>query len=814
VCQASTSIFWHFSPSCKQFAYIQILATVYLLWLLLATEASGQPNLSLLDEEPYDEITLDAENGNALLKVQPLDLPNRTLPADPRPNDSLRIELIEFPGELFDVYYGHITEIVLFESRLLKKARELSRQGKFDVAFEYLRYVESRQADYPGWRDTYAEYLLLHAASDHRLGHDETALSLLDQLDEIKPDQRGLASGFSQVCPSVLKQHIDQGDYAAARALLKRFKNTYGTLTKELVTDWEKRLSQRAEEQLALSEGFSRKQRFGKALQAIDRAKRIWPELPGIDSQARRLDKIYQRIVVGVSKLPSFDFRHRAFDDTSWRRVGRLVELPLFIFSGQGTEGGEYTSPWASVTWDEAHAKLTLEFPPRPLTFPSLSIRVAGSILQSSVFTNAQNPLVKAIEQRGPDRLRLELANRLLPESYLQEIYLQESDPIGSSVLHIGKGTSGPFLLLEQDDQVTRYGRNNPNTSEGGPRLDEILERKFPSITAALGALERGEIDLIDQVPPWYVGKLAKTPSIRLVPYRLPVLHVLLANPNRPFTSNRTFRRGLLYAINRPSILKDVLLEGSVVDGCEVISGPFAPGSGFDDPLRYAIDPQIKPRQYSPRLGKTLALVAARQLAPTSSSTPSKGSESDKTSGEKSDVGDEHTALTALDIPTLHIAHPSNEVARRACEAIREDLAEVGITVQLHELGTQNTSMALKKFDLVYAELAMWEPLVDATRLFGSDGLSGFTSAYLESSIEALREATTWETARVELRRIHRVVHDEVSLIPLWQLVEHLAIPNKSTLPIKRPIHLYDGVESWTMHALNPVVTHSGVLKP
>ncbi|GAG03284.1 unnamed protein product, partial [marine sediment metagenome] len=51
--------------------------------------------MRLFEEDPYDQMTLDNANDNVVLKLQPLDLPNRQLPDNPSPNDVLIVHLLE-----------------------------------------------------------------------------------------------------------------------------------------------------------------------------------------------------------------------------------------------------------------------------------------------------------------------------------------------------------------------------------------------------------------------------------------------------------------------------------------------------------------------------------------------------------------------------------------------------------------------------------------------------------------------------------------------------------------------------------------------
>jgi hypothetical protein len=48
----------------------------------------------LFEQDPFDQITLDEQNHGVVLKVKPLDVPGRQVPAKPPPADKLLVRLI------------------------------------------------------------------------------------------------------------------------------------------------------------------------------------------------------------------------------------------------------------------------------------------------------------------------------------------------------------------------------------------------------------------------------------------------------------------------------------------------------------------------------------------------------------------------------------------------------------------------------------------------------------------------------------------------------------------------------------------------
>ncbi len=172
-------------------------------------------------------------------------------------------------------------------------------------------------------------------------------------------------------------------------------------------------------------------------------------------------------------------------------------------------------------------------------------------------------------------------------------------------------------------------------------------------------------------------------------------------------------------------------------------------------------------------------------------------------------VGDEPGRLVvhALDVGLageIALAHPPGEVAQAACQAIQRQLKVVGIPVVLEEIRPGPPGAAPPDCDLHYAELAVWEPVTDAPRLLGERGPAGGCSPYMSLALADLQQAPGWKQSHQLLSRIHRVAHDDVALVALWQTVEHAAWRKELRGVGTRPVLLYDNVEQWQTASEEP----------
>ena len=120
-----------------------------------------------------------------------------------------------------------------------------------------------------------------------------------------------------------------------------------------------------------------------------------------------------------------------------------------------------------------------------------------------------------------------------------------------------------------------------------------------------------------------------------------------------------------------------------------------------------------------------------------------------------------------------------------------------GITFELQK--REKKIAVLVSGDLLYTELAMWEPLIDAQRLFGPGGVSQTTNPYINLALRDVEHAKNWEEVADQLHLLHRAVHDELVIIPLWQMMNQF-VHRRNLLGVgNSPIDLYQNVIQWKL---------------
>ena len=144
----------------------------------------------------------------------------------------------------------------------------------------------------------------------------------------------------------------------------------------------------------------------------------------------------------------------------------------------------------------------------------------------------------------------------------------------------------------------------------------------------------------------------------------------------------------------------------------------------------------------------------------------------------------------------LVLAYPDDQIAKMACDNIQQMWEAMGLTVVLKELKDEVIPDD-DDWDFLYYSISMEEPLTDVHRLFGRDGIVGQVSAPVEQNMQRIGYADSWQNAGKTLRRIHRQVVNDVTIIPLWQIKEHFAYRDNVQGIGKNPVHIYENVDRW-----------------
>ncbi|MEO1524404.1 MAG: ABC transporter substrate-binding protein [Planctomycetota bacterium] len=743
---------------------------------------SGKPEdtgLGLLQEEPHDIIYINEEAGGGWVKARRL--PMRDMPTSTR--GSLRFSVLGIEDNEFVVKWVDVETIDFWEKRLERETGERIARGDFVSAYPFLSILIR---DYPrrkGLTELRAEFLWQNAIQRAGRGEREESLAMLEELHRFAPryKQSQVIKAISGTTSTLMDALMKEGDFDNAQVLLARLKEDYKEFDLPAIRKWEGEFLGMAQEKREEAVAAVRAKDFRLARQKAKESLYLKPDIAGGEELLRRIEQTYPMVNVGVLQGASV-FDPVRLDNWSARRAGRLLYRNLFEIQGAAPEGGDYDFLFGSV--ETTPDRMMLELVLRQEKLPSPLNKIEVDLLADQLAMRA-NPsqstyfspwaaAVQGIGIDGPKRIQCQLRRpNVLPTCLLQ--INVDASWFGGEV----GGQTGDYRIASVTDDETRFvlteDAKRANRDGGKPR--EISEIRCGSGSDAVSKLLQGEIDVLDQLFPADAIRLAGKRDVKVVQYPLPTIHMLVPCSDHVFVSNKNFRRGLLYAINREDILKGELLENLESPGCKVLSGPFPAGLDDDDPLSYAYDQNITPRPFEPSLGQLLVEISKSLMAD---------------EAEKKEQPEPK-------LRPIRLAFPADNLSRVACEAIRSQWELIGLEVKLVELPVGQSYPEPDTADIVYVSAAIWEPIIDARRLLGPRGLAKSEDQLIGLGLRRLEEARNWREVRQRLMDLHAISHHELPVLPLWQMVDSFAYRSNVSGIGSRIVSLYQNAGSWRL---------------
>lgn len=755
-----------------------------LAWLALVSawsrEVSAQGGKRLYQQVPFDRITIEEMGMPQVLVVQPLKLPGRLVPSNPRPTEKLRLRLVNDARE-FEIAWGDIKKLELYEQIVLAETDKLIADGKLDEAFDYLVFLLDYYPKLEGLKNSRESFLYRSAGAAFSKQKYDEALAVLEELWAQNPQYRAsetaptLMAVLGNIADRMLAGYFEKEDYSSTRTLLKRLETTYKASNETFAKKWREQLDSLAAIHRDAAAEHLKAKRFAEAHDELSNMQAVWPEVEGGAALVAELRRLYPRVVIGVTH-PAHELAPTSLQNPAARRTGQLTSATLMQLKSLTAEGGVYASPLGTTTLSEDGLQLTFVLPPALAAASNAQGELPAAVWLSKVLLRTADPAsdeFNAAWARTIDSVRVASPARVITEFKLLHVMPQallRNVPLPTT----GVGNLKQYAILAQDSTVMRLVRaQSTETTPTSP--SEVAERVYDDTDRAINGLRRGEIDVIDVLFPGDINAFSSDPNIVVAPYNVPTTHLLTVRMNHPFLSNRTFRRALLYGINRQLILNKGLLGDRQIAGSQLVSGPFpAPFEGNQQGA-YAYDETVLPRPYDPRLAATLRILAEAEI---------------RSAKEK--------AMEAVPkLEPLVLGHPADETSRIACRAIKAQWKLLKIECTLKEFPPGVFDDPDGSCDLVYRQLAAWEPLTDASRLFGELGIAPTNNPFIKLSLQQLDGARNWQVARQRLAQLHRLVHEEVEVLPLWQLVDHYAYRKDRVLLEGTRISLYQDIDRW-----------------
>src|SRR6056297_609252 len=722
----------------------------------------GEPEIEgieLLQAEPYDLIRIKKAAKGGWAKVALLPFPGRKIPT--RPVGALAVSVLGLPGKRYEINWSDIESIELWEERLEREARERIAAGAFDGAYPFLAVMMRDAGNTSTLRDLRCDYLLRDGASHYQKQEWKETLAILEELRRFAPEYKTtiVLQKISEITDTLMQTMLDDGNLENAQKLLTRISGDYTPRELTTIVKWNKLFLQMATEKRTQAIAARDAEDYRLARRLARDSVHIYPAIPGGAELVKEIDTLYPLVRVGVLQSATVLDPTR-IDNWPARRAGGLVYRTLFEMRGAGPDGGDFDFIFGNteqsddrLTFEMNFDSATLEPPLDNVDAYQVADALAARGQRGSPFYNP--PWASAIDSiavTSPRSIQCTLRRpHVLPSSLLQILV------DGRWISDDPETPTGAYRRDVRESDLTRYNLTQPDPDfPTQPR--EIVEVDSPNAADAVTSLLRGEVDILDRLFPADAERLRGSSQVQVKQYPLPTVHMLIPCSDHPYLAERTFRRALMYAINRQDILQGELLERREIEGCRVISGPFPSGLTENDPLGYAYNEAVATRPYQPRLAKLLIEMNQLQM---------KG-EADK---KKEKIPE---------MRPIRLAVPADNVAAIAAEAIRTQLQLLELfPVEIVELPPGQSMPDEGTADLVYVTASVWEPSIDARRVLGPDGLAKSTDQLVGLGLRRLEGARSWFEVRERLHDLHQTCNHELPILPLWQLVDSYAYRNE-----------------------------------
>ena len=306
-----------------------------------------------------------------------------------------------------------------------------------------------------------------------------------------------------------------------------------------------------------------------------------------------------------------------------------------------------------------------------------------------------------------------------------------EPAAVGSWPLNAAPLSSGEFMLAEQAHNRYVTLVRNPLYPGTPALLERVVLQVIPQESVQVMALEVGEVDLVDRMPPAAARRLAAGDKVRIVSTGGRRFYYLQWNLRNPRFADALTRRALSLAIDRSRLIDTLVLGYGQAAG-----GPIPPAVWNHHP-RLAAPP------HDAQLARTL-------LAEAGWSDP-----------DADGVLERDGLALTFEILTKQ----GDPVRESGAIILRENLAEVGakVTCQVLEMAAGLARVNAGRFDAYFGQL--------------NANLYGDPSGYVHSSAVQEFNQGHYANARVDslLELALGITEREAALPYWWQLQEILA---------------------------------------
>ncbi|MCB8923455.1 MAG: ABC transporter substrate-binding protein [Ardenticatenaceae bacterium] len=198
------------------------------------------------------------------------------------------------------------------------------------------------------------------------------------------------------------------------------------------------------------------------------------------------------------------------------------------------------------------------------------------------------------LNQPWPVFLQLLVHTQVVPQGYVTAVgdaaFAQH--PIGTGPFRFTSGKLDDEIVLTRFDNY--YGGADELLPVGPPLLAGVVFRMMPNTTERLQALQTGEVQIIQNVPPTAVPILLDNPNLTIKTVVGTRPKFIDLNVSRPPFDDIRVRQAMGYAIDTEALLQEIANGYGIL-----MAGPFSPANQFADPTRF-------PGNYDPQRAQVL----------------------------------------------------------------------------------------------------------------------------------------------------------------------------------------------------------------
>ncbi len=680
----------------------------------------------------------------------------------------------------YRIHIEEIQEIIHHEDQMLLRVDLLLEERNFTDALQLLFALDQRHPGWPGAGDRHHRLLFREAETNLEQGQPEAALTRLEELHGHRDDYPGLDTLLGSVVDQLIAAPVEIDDFLQARHFLGRLQSVEPR--HEVAAKWIAQFLADATSLMNEARSLTQQGNFRSAAVAIERAALIWPNTPGLSDLHNSVVTRYPRLHTGVLR---FQGEPKAYPLAVGAdgRIQRLTQVQLFELDSID-DVAHYRSRFFE-RWEPTDLG-------RRAIFRLTQHRThweSAPILRSTEVILALSERMDPSSPNYDDRLAARVRSTRIRSPFEFELGFEQvplrteallgftvpirrpTDPQIDEAPTESELLSQRFVEIERTAEAVTYRRSLAEPQDVGKvHVAEVVEHRYSNYDTAIQGLLRGEVSMLARVRPPDVSPLSEDGRFFVQQSALPLTHVLQFHPNSVALGSLELRRALAYAIDRRSLLGEIVLESAQSKLGRLVTAPFPSTHNGYDPL-------IEQRPFDLTLAYQLAAAARARMQ-----------------GE---------------LPDLRMICEPDPVVEAVAKEMIATWDRVGIRVEL--VGSKGPDEpAVQDWDIVYRTVQMHEPVFQLWPFLTFDSQARVDSLiylpdWLRQEMIELDSATDSTRSRALLRKLHRQLYAQGHLIPLWEVDDFVVFRKNIGNFGVRPVSPYQGIERWTLQPWYPV---------